>query len=64
MLESSPISAADVAGIIYQQSAVDQFMILPHESGRMAWAAKQADPQVIYDEMTRLAAKRIEQAKI
>ncbi|WP_394243542.1 SDR family oxidoreductase [Halopseudomonas laoshanensis] len=64
LLESSPISAADVAGIIYQQSAVDQFMILPHESGRMAWAAKQADPQVIYDEMTRLAAKRIEQAKI
>jgi NAD(P)-dependent dehydrogenase (short-subunit alcohol dehydrogenase family) len=57
LLESSPISAADVAEYIYQAVGEGQFMILPHEQGRMAWAIKQKSPQLIYDEMTSIAIK-------
>ncbi|WP_413794598.1 MULTISPECIES: SDR family oxidoreductase [unclassified Pseudomonas] len=57
LLESSPISAADIADYIYQQVAQGQFMILPHEQGRMAWALKQKNPQLLYDEMTIMADK-------
>lgn len=32
-------------------------MILPHEQGRMAWAIKQKDPQLLYNEMTVMADK-------
>ncbi|MFN3578976.1 MAG: SDR family oxidoreductase [Pseudomonas sp.] len=62
LLESSPITAAEIADMIFVQSEAECFMILPHESGRTAWAAKQANPQVIYDEMIKLAAKRLQQA--
>ncbi len=62
LLKNSPITAADIANIIFEQSEADRFMILPHESGRQAWAAKQSDPQVIYDEMTRLTIKKLEAA--
>ncbi|MBL4609213.1 MAG: SDR family oxidoreductase [Halopseudomonas sp.] len=62
LLESSPISASEIADIVYTQSEADTFMILPHEAGRAAWAAKQANPQVIYDEMIRLAVKKMEPA--
>ncbi|MBL4834000.1 MAG: SDR family oxidoreductase [Pseudomonas sp.] len=62
LLESSPISAAEIADTVYTQSEADTFMILPHEAGRAAWAAKQANPQVIYDEMIRLAVKKLEPA--
>jgi NAD(P)-dependent dehydrogenase (short-subunit alcohol dehydrogenase family) len=57
LLEGSPISAADIADYIYQEVAKGQFMILPHEQGRMAWAVKQKNPQLIYDEMTAMADK-------
>ena len=57
LLESSPISAKDIADYIYQQVAQGQFMILPHEQGRMAWALKQKNPQLLYDEMTVMADK-------
>lgn len=57
LLEGSPISAADIADYIYQEVANGQFMILPHEQGRMAWAVKQKSPQLIYDEMTAMADK-------
>lgn len=63
LLDSSPISAADIAGIIHDESVAERFMILPHESGRLAWATKQSNPQAIYDEMARLAAKRLGQAE-
>lgn len=56
LLESSPISAADIADYIYQQVAAGEFMILPHEQGRMAWALKQKNPQLLY-EMTLMADK-------
>lgn len=55
LLESSPINASDIADYIYQQVNKDEFMILPHEQGRMAWALKQKNPQLIYDEMTSMA---------
>ena len=32
-------------------------MILPHEQGRMAWAIKQKNPQLLYNEMTVMADK-------
>eukprot|EP01133_Synstelium_polycarpum_P005074 gene5074-5893_t len=57
LLESSPITAAEIADYIYQQVAQGQFMILPHEQGRMAWALKQKNPQLLYDEMTVMADK-------
>jgi len=60
LLESSPITAADIADIVFTQSEADRFMILPHESGQQAWAVKQANPQAIYDEMTRLASKKLQ----
>lgn len=60
LLQNSPISAADVADTIYRESEADQFMILPHERGRLAAAQKRANPQVIYDEMFKLAAKRLQ----
>ena len=59
LLESSPISAAEIADIIYRESNAGTFMILPHDKGREAWALKQAQPQLIYDEMTRLAVKKM-----
>ena len=58
LLESSPISAADIADYLYQQMAAGVFMILPHEQARMAWKIKQQNPQAIYDEMAALAEKK------
>ncbi|PSS49515.1 SDR family oxidoreductase [Pseudomonas sp. BBP2017] len=63
LLESSPISAADIAGYIYQQVADGQFLILPHEQGREAWQLKQRNPQLIYDEMASMAEKMRAKAK-
>ena len=60
LLQNSPISAAEVADITYRESEADQFMILPHERGRLSLEQKRANPQVIYDEMFRLAAKRLQ----
>ncbi|MBO3274394.1 SDR family oxidoreductase [Pseudomonas schmalbachii] len=57
LLESSPITASDIADYIYQEVARGSFMILPHEQARMAWQAKQKNPQTIYDEMARVAEK-------
>jgi len=51
------ISAADIADYIYRQVAAGEFMILPHEQGRMAWAIKQKNPQLLYNEMTVMADK-------
>ncbi|MBD9484763.1 SDR family oxidoreductase [Pseudomonas sp. PDM14] len=57
LLESSPITAAEIADYIYDEVGKGTFMILPHEQGRMAWQIKQQNPQVIYDEMTRMCEK-------
>jgi NAD(P)-dependent dehydrogenase (short-subunit alcohol dehydrogenase family) len=57
LLESSPISAADIASYIHDEMARGSFMILPHEMGRMAWALKQKNPQALYDEMASMAEK-------
>ena len=59
LLENSPISAAEVAATIVREAAAGQFMILPHEKGREAWALKQSQPDAIYAEMTRLAEKKL-----
>ncbi|WP_136475045.1 SDR family oxidoreductase [Pseudomonas sp. DG56-2] len=63
LLESSPITAADIAEYIYQQVAQGQFLILPHEQGREAWKLKQRNPQLIYDEMAVMAEKMRAKAK-
>jgi NAD(P)-dependent dehydrogenase (short-subunit alcohol dehydrogenase family) len=63
LLESSPISAVDIADYIYEEMAKGVFMILPHEQGRMAWALKQKNPQLLYDEMTGMADKMCAKAK-
>ncbi|MDU0614275.1 SDR family oxidoreductase [Pseudomonas aeruginosa] len=57
LLESSPISAADIADYIHAEVAKGSFLILPHEQARMAWRIKQQNPQEIYDEMTAMAGK-------
>jgi len=63
LLESSPISASDIADYIYTQVGQGEFMILPHEQGRQAWALKQKNPQLLYDEMTVMADKMRAKAK-
>jgi hypothetical protein len=63
LLESSPITASDVAEYIYQRVAAGEFLILPHEQGRMAWALKQKNPQALYDEMAGMAGRMREKAK-
>jgi NAD(P)-dependent dehydrogenase (short-subunit alcohol dehydrogenase family) len=63
LLESSPISASDIAQYIYDQAAQGEFMILPHDQGRMAWSIKQKNPQLIYDEMANMADKMRAKAK-
>ena len=45
------------AGYIYDEVAKGEFMILPHEQGRVAWAIKRQNPQIIYDEMTVMCEK-------
>ncbi|WEK29819.1 MAG: SDR family oxidoreductase [Candidatus Pseudomonas phytovorans] len=57
LLEGSPISASDIADYIHQQVAAGEFLILPHEAGRQAWALKQQAPQRLYDEMAEMAVK-------
>ncbi|HCF5411360.1 TPA: SDR family oxidoreductase [Pseudomonas aeruginosa] len=57
LLESSPISAADIADYIHAEVAKGSFLILPHEQARMPWRIKQQNPQAIYDEMTAMAGK-------
>jgi NAD(P)-dependent dehydrogenase (short-subunit alcohol dehydrogenase family) len=57
LLESSPISASDIAEYIYDRVAQGEFMILPHEQGRMAGQLNQQNPQALYDEMTSMCAK-------
>jgi NAD(P)-dependent dehydrogenase (short-subunit alcohol dehydrogenase family) len=57
LLESSPISAADIASYIFDKVAAGDFMILPHEQGRMAWELKQKNPQALYDEMATMCEK-------
>lgn len=57
LLESSPINATEIADYIYQSIERGDFMILPHEQGRMAWALKQKNPQLLYNEMVSMAGK-------
>ena len=57
LLESSPITAADIADYTYQCIEKGDFMILPHEQSRMAWGVKQKNPQAIYDEMVIMAER-------
>lgn len=57
LLESSPVSATDIAEYIHEQVAQGEFMILPHEQGRIAWQLKQNNPQRLYDEMAAMAEK-------
>ncbi|HWR80513.1 MAG TPA: SDR family oxidoreductase [Pseudomonas sp.] len=63
LLESSPITAEFIADYIYQQVAAGEFLILPHEQGRMAWKIKQQNPQVLYTEMATMAARMRDKAK-
>jgi NAD(P)-dependent dehydrogenase (short-subunit alcohol dehydrogenase family) len=57
LLESSPITAADIAEYIHGRIAEGQFLILPHEQGRQAWQLKQRQPQALYDEMAAMASR-------
>lgn len=59
LLESSPISAADIAEIIHRESQAGTFMILPHVKGQEAWMLKQSNPGLIHEEMVKLAVKKL-----
>src|SRR5690606_10019124 len=48
LLDSSPISAAEIADHIHGEVAKGSFLILPHEQGRMAWTIKRQNPHLIY----------------
>ncbi|SFM15988.1 SDR family oxidoreductase [Halopseudomonas yangmingensis] len=58
LFERSPISAADIADIIWRESQAGTFMILPHEAGRESWELKQRDPQAVIQQMIELSIKR------
>ncbi len=57
LLESSPITAADIANHIHEEVTKGEFLILPHEQGRMAWEIKRKNPQAVYDEMAVMSDK-------
>lgn len=57
LLEGSPISAVDIADYIHQQVSAGEFLILPHEAGRLAWELKRKAPERLYDEMAEMAVK-------
>ena len=57
LLESSPITAQDIAQYIHERVQKGEFLILPHEQGRMAWQLKQHNPQALYNEMATMADK-------
>lgn len=57
LLDSSPISAADIADYIFTEVAKGSFLILPHEQGRMTWAIKRQNPEVIYQQMIAMTEK-------
>ncbi|MCE0780880.1 SDR family oxidoreductase [Pseudomonas sp. NMI542_15] len=57
LLEGSPISASDIADYMHQQVAAGEFLILPHEAGREAWALKRQAPERLYEEMAKMAVK-------
>lgn len=57
LLENSPITAQDIADYIYVEVEKGEFMILPHEEGRGAWALKKQNPAALYDEMARMSEK-------
>ncbi|TLX63036.1 short chain dehydrogenase [Stutzerimonas nosocomialis] len=63
LLEASPITAADIAQYIHEGMARGDFMILPHDEGRMAWKVKQQNPQAIYQEMFTLTEKKRAKAR-
>ncbi|MBA1205374.1 SDR family oxidoreductase [Pseudomonas capeferrum] len=63
LLESSPITAAEIAEHIHRQVGAGEFLILPHEAGRLAWALKQQAPERLYDEMTEMAVKMRNKAR-
>ena len=48
--------AAEMEDLL-DEVAKGEFMILPHEQGRVAWAIKRQNPQIIYDEMTVMCEK-------
>jgi hypothetical protein len=63
LLESSPITASEIADYIFEQVAQGEFMILPHEQGRMAWELKRKNPHLLYDEMAGMSEKMRAKAK-
>lgn len=62
LLAGSPISAADIANYVFEQVANGEFMILPHEQGRMAWQLKRQQPEALYKEMTTMTEKMLSKA--
>lgn len=57
LLDSSPISAAEIADYIHEEVARGSFLILPHEQGRMAWTIKRQNPDAIYQQMIAMTEK-------
>eukprot|EP01031_Cornospumella_fuschlensis_P051506 gene51506-62990_t len=51
------IGMSERSGEGVRRVAEGEFMILPHEQGRMAWAVKQKNPQMLYDEMANMSDK-------
>ncbi|AIR91705.1 SDR family oxidoreductase [Pseudomonas cremoricolorata] len=57
LLDSSPISAAQVADYIHAAVEAGEFLILPHEAGRAAWQLKRQAPERLYAQMAEMAVK-------
>lgn len=55
LLETSNISADDIAEMIHQAVAEQQFMLLPHEKAAEAFQAKLHAPDAYFQEMLKIA---------
>lgn len=55
LLETSDISAADIADQIYAAVQSQEFMLLPHKRARTAYAIKQADPDAAHKELLKIS---------
>lgn len=57
LFERGKLSAAEVADCIFEQSAQDRFLILPHDEGRKAWRTKRFLPGLLHREMLKFGRK-------
>lgn len=54
-MSHSELSAADIAGIIYNAMAAKEFLVMPHEKAREAWILKKNSPDLFFQDAIKVA---------